>query len=98
MDVLSPSERGNQLQAIETVQTQPQTPYTVSAEANEYVVRVSRDLIERDDLARIFDALLLHTIKRRSQLSEEEIAGVADEVKQAAWERVKHLFPVPTTA
>ncbi len=77
---------------------QNQTPYTVSAEANDYVVRVSRDLIERDDLARILDALLLQAIKRRSQFSEEEITALANEVKHAAWDRVKHLFlgpPVP---
>jgi len=82
------------MQTAEAIQTQ--TSYTVSAEANDYVVRVSRDLIERDDLARIFDALLLHAIKRRSRIPEEEIAALSGEVKHAAWERVKHLFPVST--
>ncbi len=78
---------------LETVAVnQPHAQYTVSAEANDYVVRVSRDLIERDDLARILDAMMLHAIKRRSQLSEEEIAALAGEVKHGAWERVKHLF------
>ncbi|MBP7962571.1 MAG: hypothetical protein KBG20_04395 [Caldilineaceae bacterium] len=78
---------------LETVVgNQLQTQYTVSAEANDYVVRVSRDLVERDDLARIFDALMLHAIKRRSQLSEDEIDALAGEVKHGAWERVKHLF------
>ena len=78
---------------LETVVgNQLQTQYTVSDEANDYVVRVSRDLVERDDLARIFDALMLHAIKRRSQLSEDEIDALAGEVKHGAWERVKHLF------
>lgn len=81
---------------VEIAQTQAQ--YTVSAETNEYVVRVSRDLVERDDLARILDALLLNSAKRRSQLSEEEIAALASEVKHAAWERVKHLFPTSPVA
>lgn len=71
---------------------QPQAQYTVSAEANDYVVRVSRDLIERDDLARMLDAMMLHAIKRRSQLSEDEITALASEVKHGAWERVKHRF------
>ncbi len=80
---------------LETIAVnQPQAQYTVSAEANDYVVRVSRDLIERDDLARILDAMMLHAIKRHNQISEDEIAALAGEVKHGTWGRVKHLFPV----
>lgn len=68
------------------------TPYRVSAEGDEYVVRVKRDFLERDDLNRLLDYLLVQSILRRSQVTQDEIDALANEVKQAAWARLKPLF------
>ena len=67
-------------------------PYRVAIENNEFVIRVNRDLIEREDLNRLLDYLMLQSIKRRSQASEAEIEALSAEVKVAAWQRVQHLF------
>ena len=75
-----------------------QMPYVVTVDANEYVIRVKRDVIARDDLARMFDALLFSSIRRRSQATEEEISALAADVKRAAWKRVEHLFPAPSAS
>jgi hypothetical protein len=70
-----------------------QSLYTVTVENDEFVIRVNRDLIEREELSRILDYLLIQSIKRRSEATAEEIGEVAADVKRAAWQRVQHLFP-----
>lgn len=69
-------------------------PYRVFAEGDEYVVRVKRNLLERDDLNRLLDYLMVQSILQRSQSTQDEIDALANEVKQAAWERIKPLFAV----
>lgn len=66
--------------------------YTVAVENNEFVIRVNRDLIQREELSRILDYLLIQSIKRRSQATQEEVDALATEVKRAAWRRVQPLF------
>ncbi len=68
------------------------TLYRVSAEGDDYVVRVKRNLLERDDLNHLLDYLLVRSILRRSQATQDEIDALANEVEQRAWTRLEPLF------
>jgi hypothetical protein len=49
--------------------------------------------IERDEVSRFIDFLTLESIRKRSRLMQRDADMLADEVKTAAWQRVRHLFP-----
>jgi hypothetical protein len=73
-------------------------PYTVTLDGDSYVVRVDRNLLDRDELNRLLDYLLVQSILRHSQATQDEIDSLADEVKQRAWARLKPLFAPDSAA
>lgn len=70
------------------------TPYEIETEQDSIVIRLPRELVNDEGLARFLDYLEMQDIRQRSELSEEEADKLADEVKRDAWQRVRHLFPV----
>ena len=67
-------------------------PYRIFAEGDDYVVRVNRNLLERDELNRLLDFFLVQSILRRSQATQDEIDAFAQEIEQHAWSRLHSLF------
>jgi hypothetical protein len=55
-------------------------------------VRVNEEFFTEDVVSRFLDYLTLESIQKRSQLTQEDAEMLADEIKTAAWERVRHLF------
>jgi hypothetical protein len=62
--------------------------YRIDADEQEIVVRLRRDVLDRDDVSRFLDCLELEAIRRRSRLSEADAAGLADEVDGRVWEDI----------
>lgn len=58
----------------------------------DFVVRVPRDATDEETLRTFVNYLAVELIARRSKLTAEAAESLAEEVKQAAWMRVKHLF------
>jgi hypothetical protein len=69
--------------------------YTLDREDRDIVIRVSSEVFNEAELTRFLDYLVLEGIRKRSQLTEDDAAMLANEVKQAAWERVRHIFEGP---
>ena len=67
--------------------------YEIERDDGGLIVRVNEDFFTRDEVSRFLDYLTLESIRKRSQLTEEDAETLADDVKTAAWERVRHLFP-----
>ncbi len=67
--------------------------YRIDFEERDLVVRVSRDAIDADQMSRFLDYLELESIRRRSELSEEDARTLAAEVDRAAWERIRGHLP-----
>jgi hypothetical protein len=67
--------------------------YQIERYEGDFVVRVNGDLFTQDEVSRFLDYLTLESIRKRSQLKRDDADLLADEVKTAAWERVRHLFP-----
>ncbi len=63
--------------------------YRIDIEEKDIVVRVRRDVLGREEVSRFLDYLELESIRRRSQLSETDAAGLADEVDREVWARVR---------
>lgn len=63
--------------------------YRIDIEEQDIVVRVRRDVLDREEVSRFLDYLELESIRRRSQLCESDAAALADEVDRAVWERTR---------
>lgn len=66
--------------------------FTVAVNDKDIVVRVDRELIDETSLRRLLDYIELESIRKRSKLTEEQAARLAQEVDRAAWESSKPKF------
>ncbi len=67
------------------------TAYRIDVEEQDLVVRMRRDVLDREDISRFLDYLELASLRRRSALTEEDAARLADEVDRGAWNRHRRL-------
>ncbi|HEX6750100.1 MAG TPA: hypothetical protein VF092_22590 [Longimicrobium sp.] len=65
--------------------------YKLEEREDDWVVYIDKGL-DRSELCEFLDYLTLQSIRRRSGLTEEDAQMLADEVKRAAWERVRDRF------
>jgi hypothetical protein len=63
--------------------------YRIEVEDRDLVVRVRRDVLDREEVSRFLDFLELESIRRRSQLSENDAARLADEIDAAVWKQLR---------
>ncbi len=68
------------------------TVYSIALEDTDIVVRLNRDAIDQEALTKFLDYLELETVRKRSQLTEEQAAALADEIDGAVWNNLKPLF------
>jgi hypothetical protein len=66
--------------------------FTIAVDKKDIVVRVDRDLIDEKSLRRLLDYIELESIRKRSKLTEQQAARLAEEVDRAAWESSKPKF------
>ncbi len=66
--------------------------YQVNVEQQNVVVRFRRDMIDQTALGKFLDYLELESIRKRSQLTEEQAAALAGEIDRSVWESIKSAF------
>ncbi len=66
--------------------------YEIIRDEDGVTIRLPAALADEAQLAKLLDYLELEAVRQRSQLTEEDAATLAAEVKQGAWQQVKHLF------
>ena len=68
------------------------TTYEITTDPEHIIIRLPLATADPESLAKLLDYLELESIRHRSQLSSDDAAGLAAEVKREAWQRVRHLF------
>jgi hypothetical protein len=66
--------------------------YKIDVRADGMTIRVRNGALDREGVSRFLDYLVLESIRNQSMLTEDKAEELAREVKQGAWERVRHLF------
>ncbi|WP_022836336.1 hypothetical protein [Salisaeta longa] len=66
--------------------------YEIANEQGDIVVRFNGELVNHDALTRLLDFVELESIRKRSQLSAEDAAKLADEIDRSVWERIKPKY------
>lgn len=63
--------------------------YDITIDDSRITVSMDRDEIDVDELLKFVDFLRMQSFLRQNNLTEEEIAALADEVDRNAWRSVK---------
>lgn len=58
----------------------------------DFIVRVRRNALEREEISKFVDFLLIESIRKKSKLTEEEAAEIADEIDRAVWEQLRPRY------
>jgi len=66
--------------------------YNVAIDKRDVVIRFKRDLVDQTALNKFLDSVELESIRRRSELTEEQAAELAREIDRAVWESVKQAY------
>jgi hypothetical protein len=66
--------------------------YNVAIDSRDVVIRFKRDLIDQTTLNKFLDSVELESIRKRSELTEEQAAELAQEIDRAVWESVKQAY------
>ena len=69
-----------------------QTSYSISVEERDIVVRFNRSCIDMDALSRFLDYVELEAIAKKSKLTEEQAAALAEEIDRDVWKEIKQKF------
>ncbi len=67
--------------------------YSIDVEDRDIVVRLRKDVLNREEVSKFLDYLELESIRRRSDLSEEDAAALAQEIDGSVWERTRSHVP-----
>ncbi len=66
--------------------------YSIAVERQEVTIRFKKNLIDQSALEKFLDYLELESIKKSSQLTEDQAATLAKEIDRAVWKNIRHLF------
>jgi hypothetical protein len=69
--------------------------YQLDEDGEDYVVRIPTSMITRDRLERLLQWIEFEHLKRGSQLTEEDVAELAREVKHAVYLANRHRVEGP---
>jgi hypothetical protein len=68
------------------------SPYSIAVEKQEVIVRFHKDMIDQDMLSKFLDYIVFESIRKRSQLTEQQSSDFADEVDRSVWDQIRHKF------
>ena len=66
--------------------------YEIAKEEDSITIRLSSELVDQEALQRLLDYLELESIRKNSELTEQQAAELADEVDLDVWQQVKHKY------
>jgi hypothetical protein len=66
--------------------------YNITVDNQDIIVRFNRKLMDRDTLSKFLDYLELETIRKRSNLTDEQAATLAEEIDRDVWSKIKQKF------
>ena len=63
--------------------------YQIDSDSQNIIVKFNKQIVDREALIRFLDYLELESLRKRSQMTEEEANTLALSVKQSVWSKLK---------
>ena len=64
--------------------------YKIVFEDKDIVIRLNRDLVNKDELSRFLDYIFLQSIGKNSELTEEQATILAKEIDRNVWKKIQN--------
>ncbi len=66
--------------------------YEIESDRDQIVIRLDRQLVDREVLVKLLDYVERESLRARSELSEDEARSLAAEVDRGVWEQVRSKY------
>jgi hypothetical protein len=66
--------------------------YDIQSDRDQIVIRLNRQLVDREGLVRLLDYVELESLRARSALTEDDSRALAAEVDRGVWEQVRSKY------
>jgi len=66
--------------------------FEITDDQDDFIIRLSKRLVDRQELERMLRRLEIEAIRQKSKLSEEQAAELADDIDRSVWEQVKDKY------
>ncbi len=66
--------------------------YEITDDQDDFIIRLSKRLVDRQELNRMLRHLEIEAIRQKSQLSKEQAAELSDNVDRSVWEQVQDKY------
>ncbi len=66
--------------------------YNITLDNQDIIIKFNRNILDQESLSKFLEYLELETIRKRSNLTQEQATTLADEVDRDVWLKIKHKF------
>ncbi len=66
--------------------------YNITLDNQDIIIKFNRNILDQERLTKFLEYLELETIRKRSNLTEEQATTLADEIDRDVWLKIKHKF------
>ena len=66
--------------------------YKIAFDDKDIIIRLNRDLVNKDEISRFLDYIFLQSIGKSSKLTEEQATTLAKEIDRNVWEKIRNRF------
>lgn len=66
--------------------------YNITLDNQDIIIKFNRNILDQESLTKFLEYLELETIRKRSNLTEEQATTLADEIDRDVWLKIKHKF------
>ena len=66
--------------------------YSIAVEDRDIVIRLNSELVDRDALMRLLDYIEIESIRKRSNLTSEQVSALANEIDRSVWNNTKQKY------
>lgn len=64
----------------------------ITLDNQDIIVKFNRNILEQESLTKFLEYLELETIRKRSNLTQEQATTLTDEIDCDVWLKIKHKF------
>jgi hypothetical protein len=66
--------------------------YNITLDNQDIIIKFNKDILDRENLTKFLEYLELETLRKRSNLTQEQVITLADEIDHDVWFKIKHKF------
>ncbi|MEH2183878.1 hypothetical protein [Nostoc sp.] len=66
--------------------------YNITLDNQDIIIKFNKNILDLESLTKFLEYLELETIRKRSNLTQEQATILADEIDSDVWLKIKHKF------